>query len=62
MSGDLNADNRVGLNDLAIQQANLGATSATRSQGDLTGDGIVSRADVVNSRPATRLMSKERNS
>ncbi|NQU22556.1 MAG: hypothetical protein HQ567_14860 [Candidatus Nealsonbacteria bacterium] len=46
--GDLTEDNRVGVADLAIMQAHLGQTTgARRADGDLTGEGTVNRADVV---------------
>jgi hypothetical protein len=48
LPGDVNGDRRADAVDLAIIQANLGlATSATRGQGDLDGDGAVSRRDVA---------------
>ncbi|MEX0641069.1 MAG: dockerin type I domain-containing protein, partial [Pirellulales bacterium] len=44
--GDQNGDDRVGLVDLAMLQARLGATGVHRpSQGDLDDDGDVDRAD-----------------
>lgn len=44
---DLDGDLAVGLLDLAILQRNLGATAATATMGDLTGDGVVDRADAA---------------
>jgi hypothetical protein len=48
LRGDLNADQRVDLLDLAILQVNLGITvGATRSQGDMNRDGAITRADAA---------------
>jgi hypothetical protein len=48
LRGDLNADQRVDLLDLAIFQVNLGITvGATRSQGDMNRDGAITRADAA---------------
>ena len=40
-------NNRLELDELAALQANFGSTNATLAQGDLSGDGKVTRADVV---------------
>ncbi|MEX2188463.1 MAG: lamin tail domain-containing protein [Pirellulales bacterium] len=48
IAGDLDADDIVGLRDLILLQNNLGISNgATRSTGDLTGDGAVTIADVA---------------
>jgi hypothetical protein len=46
--GDFDADDRVGVSDLAYLQSRLGTVAgATTRTGDLTGDGAVTRADVA---------------
>jgi hypothetical protein len=48
LDGDIDGNQRVDLSDLAILQSYLGTVSgATRAQGDLDGDGAVSRADAA---------------
>jgi autotransporter-associated beta strand protein len=47
LAGDFNADGHVDSADLAVWQANSGATSATHSQGDANGDGVVDGADYL---------------
>jgi hypothetical protein len=47
LPGDANGDLRVDLADVAVVQAYMGATGATRAQGDLDGDGNVGRSDAA---------------
>jgi hypothetical protein len=48
IAGDVNGDSRVDLLDLSVIQARIGMTSgALWTDGDLTGDGAVTRADVA---------------
>jgi VCBS repeat-containing protein len=48
VNGDLDGNERVDLVDLAILQGHLGtASGGLRSEGDLTGDGAINRADVA---------------
>lgn len=48
MRGDLNLDDRVDLLDLGVLQSHFGiAAGATRADGDISGDGAVSRIDVA---------------
>ena len=46
-NGDLDGDGRVDLVDMALLQANWGMTGASPADGDLNGDGIVNRPDIV---------------
>ena len=45
--GDFNSDTVVGVGDIARLQSNLGATGATHTDGDHTGDGAVGRQDIA---------------